>query len=499
MRGRPRGWRMLRGYSKSLGFSAVLVALLIVFDAGCRKTEPVSSLAIEDKLERPAADKNVILIVVDALRADRLTGKRGDLPLMPKVAEFASSSWWFTSATSQAAWTKPSMVSIFTSLYPGVHNVQFGVHERMTEEQAMTADALPDSLQTFASYLKRAGYRTAAIQTNANMQAQFGVDQGFDIYRFSAYPGFGADDVTDAAIETIKELRSPYFLYLHYMDPHAPYDPPAAYRAMFGAPPPITEADKELLTQYHDYYLDHALYRVGINKEQQWGHFSASGRERIRYLYDGEARFIDDEVTRLLEFLETNAGDSVIVFTADHGEELWEHGSIGHGKIVYQEVIDVPLFVRFPAFSPRLIDFPVETIDIVPTLSAFLGLEPSPDWQGRNLIPIVETSSTEPRPIFSRAMGSLQAANLHLESVTVESDKLIVNWKTGVEELYDLSKDPMEQTDLAAERAEKAAQLSKLLQVHTENNREHPKNLTKSRKTTITPEIADKLRDIAYL
>ena len=490
---------MLRSYRKGLDSLAVLVAFCIVLAAGCRKTEPVGSPAIEDTVKPTHAAKNVILIVVDALRADRLAGKRGDVPLMPKLAEFASKSWWFTNAISQAAWTKPSMVSIFTSLYPGVHKVQFGVHDMIVEEQAITADALPDSLRTFASYLKLAGYQTAAIQTNANMQAQFGVNQGFDFYRFNPYPDFRANDVTDAAIETIGQLRSPYFLYLHYMDPHAPYDPPAAYRAMFGAPPPISEAEKGLLARYNEYYLDHVLYRVGINEEQQGGSFSASGKEHIRYLYDGEVRFIDDEVTRLLEFVETNAADSVIVLTADHGEELWEHGSIGHGKIVYQEVVHVPLFVRLPGFSHRLIDFPVETIDIVPTLAAFLGLEPNPDWQGRNLIPVVETNSTAVRPIFSRAMASLQIANLHLDSVTVGSDKLIVNRKTGAEEFYDLSEDLREQINLAAERTEKVALLRELLQMHTENNRKHPKTSTETKQTTLDAETAARLKAIGYL
>lgn len=491
---------MFKEYHRILDSLAVVIAFCLVLAGGCGRTEPTGAPGIDNEVEPPAAAKNVILIVVDTLRADRLGGKRGDIPLMPKLARFASGSWWFTKASSQAAWTKPSMVSIFTSLYPGVHNVQFGLHRKVIEQEYGTADALPDSLQTIASYLKAAGWDTAGIQTNANMHAVFGVSQGFDLYRFHSYPDFRAKDVTDAAIEIVKGLRSPYFLYLHYMDPHGPYDPPAMYRAMFGTPPPIDDKSKEeLLAEFNLYYRDHVLYKLRINEQPQVDSFSASNREYIRCLYDGEARFTDDELTRLLEFLESKDSNSVIIITADHGEELWEHGAVGHGTTVYEELTHVPLIIRFPGYKACRIDFPVETIDIVPTLVGYLGLEPNPDWQGRDLVPLVKSDFTGERPVFSRAMGSQRIAELCLESVTVGSDKLIVNRRTGEEELYRLADDPGENRNLAKENAARAVQLRRLLEMHVKNNEGHPRTLAGIKQVTIDADIAKRLKAVGYL
>ncbi len=482
-------------------FSALLVVLSAALGFGCGEPRSAApEVAETDGALQSRATQNVVLIVLDALRADRINAVRDGKPLMPNLAGFAATAWRFTNATCQETWTKPSVVSLLTSLYPQVHRVQFGIHNRITDDQDMTADVVPDSIQTVASYLRLMGFHTVGIQANANLQAQFGVDQGFDQYIYRPYPDyFRADKVTDTAVEMLGTTDPPFFVYVHYMDPHAPYDPPARYREMF-TEPPLTDGDKTLLAQYNGYYLDHVFFRLGMKDARQMDSFSVSGKEHIRYLYDAEVRFADHEVGRLIETIESRAPDTVIIVTADHGEELWEHGSVGHGKTVYGELTHVPLLMRFPGVEPQQTDVPAELIDIVPTVATYLGLDPSPDWQGTNLISAVHRAGLRPRPMFSQAKGSLELAKLHLESVTLGTDKLIVDHAAGgTAMLYDLSHDPDEKIDLATERSDKVDELRALLADHAKTNEAHPKAASGPGKATLDQKTIQQLKTLNYI
>lgn len=387
--------------------------------------------------------QNVVLIVVDSLRADRLTGQRDGTPFMPNLQRFASESWAFSDATAQATWTKPSVVSLLTSLYPGAHNIQFGVAHALVPGGPITVDVVPETLEMMAEYFRKAGFQTAAVQTNANLNPAFGFGQGFESYFFEAYPMCRGTEATDVAIARVGELKPPFFLYIHYMDPHHPYDPPNPYRYTFGTPPDVPDLDRALLEGYSDgYYLDKTLFLVGVTKERKMGDLSEAGREYIRHMYDGEVRFADTEVWRLIETVRRTHPDTIVVVTADHGEEFWEHGAVGHGKTVYQELSHVPLIISFPGEAPRKVSEPVELVDILPTLAARLGLDPLPAWQGRDLT--ATALGQGPRAVFTDTRTSLKEAHLHLEAVRRGTYKLIADMTRGTRTLYDLSVDPGE-------------------------------------------------------
>jgi arylsulfatase A-like enzyme len=391
------------------------------------------------------------------------------------------------------------MVSIFTALYPGVHNVQLGLPGKIVEGQKSEVDILSDNFETMAELLKQAGYATAGIQSNAVLKEDFGFAQGFDSYHFQPYPSFTADEVTQEAIDTVQRLEPPFFLYVHYMDPHNPYDPPEKYRHLFGAPPTPSDKDRALLADYKVYYRDRIFNDVGLLEERKTADLSEEGREYVRFLYDGEARFTDDQVARLIESIETQCGPTVVIVVADHGEEFWEHNSVGHGPTVYQEVVHVPLIVRIPETEPKRIDAAVETMDILPTVSAHLGLKPGPGWQGRNLLEVAEAASPKPQAVFSATKSSLRENNKHIETVIVWPEKLIIDLKTDVWTLYDLHSDGAETVDLTLRRPERTRELQGVLEMHWEENASHPEYSADPFTRPMDQEAVDQIKAIGYM
>ena len=479
--------------SRRIGvFLSVLLgygAFLLLTCCGLRSAEAPASP------EKPS----VVLIVVDTLRADALTEPRNGQMLMPKLVRLASESIWYTRATSQSSWTKPAMVSVLTSLYPEVHNVQYGVHTKLTSADGGEVDVLPESLPAMATWFRKAGYNTAAVQANANLKGEFGFSQGFDSYTFTPYPEFRGRDVTDRAIDAALKADSPCFLYVHYMDPHHPYDPPEPYRREFSAEDTVSEEDLRLLGMYEDYYLDKVLSDVGIQSERKLAGLSPHGRQHVRSLYDGEVRYTDDEVARLIHAVREHDPRTIIIVTADHGEEFWEHGSVGHGKTVYEELIHVPLVLSVPGLPAARVDQPVETIDVLPTLAALAGLDAGAGWQGRNLRDYLGGESSTTRPVYSSTRTALREANVHLQSVTVWPNKLIVDNARGTQRLYDLSKDAQEEEDAS----KNSPDIVRTLRAHIDHQNmqagEHPLSGAAQERMSLDSETIEQMQAIGYI
>lgn len=435
-----------------------------------RELEAIGYLESTPQSAAAAPLPNVALIVIDTLRADRIHGARKGVPVMPNLSALAQEAWDFRHAVTQATWTKPATTSLLTGLYPESHNVQFGVQQTIVPGQRGDVQVLPASAPYAPEYFARLGYTPLGFQTNQHLQCKHGFGRGFgaDCAAYANMPWANADQVTDAGIAALKTVKTPFFLYAHYFDPHANYAPPQAYSAVFGDLPGFSEADAQLLEPDFyatHYYLDRMRADLGIQAEREYGSFSDAGRESIRHLYDGECRFADTEVQRLIDFLDTRFPNTILVITSDHGEEFWEHGSVGHAKTVYEELTRVPLIIRMPGADARTVTLPVETIDVLPTLAAAIGAPPDPAWQGRDL-----GSMSAGRPVFAQTRGSIPEFQLHLESVTDPPLKLILNRHhcggRPPAELYDLVNDPGEQKNLAETAPDQAARLRTLLEAH---------------------------------
>ncbi len=492
---------------KRMGFRFAALLAFALFSkvlSGC--AEPTSPPPTASTSNAPAdTHPNVILVIVDTLRADRLDAVRNGHPVMPRIREFARNSWRFTQAYAQSTWTKPSMVSIFTGTYPPTHRVQYGLATgALMEGQANAIQILPGEYTTIASFFRQSGYQTIGIQTNPHLKADFGFGQGFDEYTYLQWQE--APGLTEAALSKIKAARAPFFLYAHFFDPHASYEIREPWFSSYN-PPPINNQEQQYInTNYTtDFYLDEILHDLGSTKARKYPDLSDNAREYVRCRYDGECAFTDEYVGRLFDSILKDFKNTIIVFTADHGEELWEHGSVGHAKTVYDDVARVPLFIYVPGKTPARIDSPVETIDIEPTLAAALGLQPLPAWQGTNLYKDGSPSADPARPVFSEIRGSLAEFGLYLDMVRQGNSKYIANHTSKktptlpTQEFYDLGKDPGEHRNQLSLGVSLPPELEAARKQYDAENARHPYTQIPLEYAVSSEEHREQLEGMGYL
>lgn len=327
-------------------------------------SQPVSFSA-----EGPGTDAsrpNVIIYLVDALRSDRLGAYGCTRGLSPRLDAMAEQGVVFTDMTAQSSWTKAAVASVFTGIWPRAHGVN-GPDDR-----------LPDSLPTIAERLHAAGYRTAAVVANAYVGRPFGFARGFDHFEYLEH-GRGRSEAIGDRVESwltaLPNDDSPFFLYVHAIDPHAPYAPPEKFRERFA---PDVE--------------DPTVGRVEIVRGLVLGTVepTAGLKRDLRVLYDAEVAANDASFGRLLDLLESEGRleDTLIVFTSDHGEAFGEHGSWTHGLDLYNEVLSVPLVVRLPggADAGRRVTDPVQHIDLLPTILNRCGVDGAATLPGAVLL-----------------------------------------------------------------------------------------------------------------
>ncbi len=311
--------------------------------------------------EPQEAARNVILVSLDTLRADRLSAYGAERATTPKMDAIAARGVRFETALAPASSTPPSHMTMLTGTSPCRHGV-WGVH---------LEDILPDEIDTLAEILGRNGYTTAAITENAYVAAPYGFARGFDSYaelkqmvadRNSPSPGVitptGYAPRTFAAAEQwLRENASRRFLlFLHTYQVHGPRRPGRPYAELFGDTGPSGAPRSGFDPEFHD----------------------------LRQ-YDRLVRQLDDLVGSLLEEIEDLglAGETIVVLTSDHGEAFFEHGDHGHGWSVFGEVLRVPLVIWAPGLAqPSVVTAPAGLIDLVPTLLDLLSLPGSPDLDG---------------------------------------------------------------------------------------------------------------------
>jgi choline-sulfatase len=377
--------------------------------------------------------KNVIVFLVDTLRADKLTAinekTRVRTPGMDALARTAAV---FTSAHTHENWTKPSVATVLSGLLPWQH-------------QATTGDAkVPESVDLLSEMLQDKGYFTGTFIANGYVSDKFGFKQGWHTYRNYIREGrrtqanFVAADVLDWLDKRPKE--KPFFLYIHTIDPHVPYIPPDEIVKTYDANPydgPVNFLRDRTL-----------LENIKIGKQR----VNDRDKQRLETLYDSEITFHDIHMASIFAGLEKRGlkDSTMVVLTADHGEELFDHGSVGHGHSVWEELLHVPLVVRIPgvtfdgaaAESTRRVSAPAGHADIVPTVLETVGLPVPKGLPGRSLLTTLACAETAPRHVVSGFMDGWRTA--------VSGSLKLVHRSVSKYAVYDLAKDPRETTDIAA-------------------------------------------------
>jgi len=380
---------------------------------------------------------NIVFIVVDTLRADHVGCYGYGRQTTPTIDKVAVEGIRFEQVISSSSWTLPSVMSTFTSLPASLHGAE---HYR-----AM----LYPGIATLAEILKKQGYQTAGITSNPTTNAKYGFGKGFDFYDDYTIPMAieenlfddfkNASDITQkptsklvnkAAFKWLeKKRKGKFFLFLVYLDPHADYLAPKPFATMFDPSYKGTVNGKGIKYLKSD----------GLKK---------ADREHLKARYDGEVRFVDENIKKLLQKLTELKLDenTLLILMSDHGEEFWEHGGTHHGHSLYDELIKVPLIMKYPKFLPagKAVKQQISNLDIMPTILDLLGIPIPKQCQGQSLLPLVTGKAKyTPRPVYSETK-----AKKTIHSLRTPTHKLIVNVNTKKMEAYNLEKDPKEQNNL---------------------------------------------------
>ena len=442
------------------GLLLVAIACLVA-GSGCRKASET----------RP----NIILMVVDTLRADYLGSYGFQGPISPNLDRLASESVVFERCFSQSPWTKPSIASLFTSLYPQVHGVvdfDSNYPDRPGEALRTRTGVLPDRAVTLAEALRDGGYRTAAFVSNIWLLNKFGYGQGFELYH--DHPAEArmtrADVLTDATRVwlALRASEEPYFLYLHFMDVHAPYvvTPKKDYDRLISKVEAAGE--KRRLTQQGLPFVR----RPRIENRPRWA--TDEMRRSVAYWqarYASGVQVLDRRLGSFLDFLrqEGHLEDSLLIVTSDHGEQLFEHGGWSHGETLYDHQLHTPLIVRLPGGrgGGRRIGDIAELVDLMPTLLSVARVPAPAGLQGRDLSALLYGWQAEtPEATFATATNRAPA----MHSVRTAEHKYIVDLDTGDAFLADLAASPNEQHNVFTEQPKLAARLHRRLQRHLETS-----------------------------
>lgn len=394
------------------------------------KTRHPETVPVRKEKKQGKPRPNVIIYLVDTLRADRLGCYGYPKPTSPHLDRFAEGATLFETAVAQAPWTRPSVASILTGMGPLAHGVR------------TLEDRLPDAADTLPERLRAAGYRTAAFSTNWHVSVDTGLAQGFDDFHF--FPD--EPDSTSVNRRVLSWLdghrgSKPFFLYIHALDPHAPYMPPPDLRRRFAPGSPSQAGTREGLRR---------IYKARGEKR------SALLAE-VTPLYDAEIAANDRSFGALLSALKERKlfEESLIVFVSDHGEAFGEHRDFGHARSLHAEELDVPLVVKLPSQargerSARL----AQHVDLLPTVLAAAGLPPAPGLRGADLFWPGESG-----PAFSHLSYSGRVGM----SVVLDGWKRIEPWSRKLGRRPELYRGNDEYNDLAGSHPVRSGFLASLL------------------------------------
>jgi arylsulfatase A-like enzyme len=434
---------------------AAAVGVAVAAAAGCA---PVGDGAPGPGVAPAGAGPSLVLITVDTLRADHLPAYGYFRATSPAIDELIREGVLFENGIAPMATTLPSHASLLTSTYPVRHGVLSNL--RFFKQAAMTTE----DIRSVAQMLAERGYRTAGFTSSSPLCAESGIGTGFGT--FEGPPADVAEtprvdvvagSTVDRARDWLEDAGHPFFLWVHLFDPHSPYAPPEPYGRSYAPSARLHER----LEQRH-------VPRELLGK--------ATG---VATLYDGEIQYVDAEVGRLLGALRARGlyDGAIVVFTADHGEGLWQHGVLEHG-VIWNEQLRVPLVMRFPGGTlppgaERRMTKLASLIDVMPTLAAAAGLPlDTAQFDGIDLFSASRDTALAQREIRARVWPAENFALVGLDwkyTYFADADPL----------LFDLAADPHETRNVIADHPHVAARMrDELLQLVAAHKARSPLGVT---------------------
>ncbi len=476
-----------------------MLSLAITAALGCSTTAKknvrhVGALpSVESPIAEPAVDAgtsplpdddagedtrpNVVLIVVDTLRADHLGSYGYDLDTSPVIDTLAGDSVTFMQAYATAPWTLPSVASILTGQYPetlGIKNSDVKLEKRFL---------------TLTELFQRNGYATGAVVSHIFLKPKFGIDQGFDVFDFEeagrGRSHISSPAVTQKAIELIERYSGkPFFLFVHYFDPH--YN----YRMHSILPPDPGYGGR----------LREGMSIHEMRKMAAAGELDDNDKKYIRALYDSEVRFTDAHVGRLLDVLKQRGlyDETLVVFTSDHGEDLCDRPSnwIGHTKTLNEEVVRVPLLIKPPRLrSGRKERRAHSLIDLMPTIATLAGIEVPAGYSMDGVAIDLENTENTPRGVFAATWRWAK-----LQTLVSGDWKLLMNRKTGAVQLFNLKSDPLEKIDVANDNEDLCKKMIEEIEKKLKKHERPASHIERSNQAPgLTKEERKKLESLGYI
>jgi arylsulfatase A-like enzyme len=468
----------VRSAGRRLVAAGIVVGGLLVATGTPLTTAPLVETAVT-AVPPPAGTPDVILVSMDTTRADHLSTYGYARETSPNLTAFAADALLFTQARSPAGWTLPGHASMLTGLYPSRHGAHLSggwLAGQSIDGRRNVAFPLAADKVTLAEALRDRGYQTGAVVANFSyLYRDYGLAQGFGFYddapglllrvhppitrlvrmavpSFAVKPYRTARQVNAAALDWLDHAPTgrPAFLFVNYMEPHQPWMAEAPYdRWVWEQPQAASLVQKDLYT-----------HEVKTFTPEELGFIVAS--------YDGQVAAMDAALGELLAALKTRGRyeNALVIVTADHGEMLGDHGTVGHmGRMLYEPLVHVPLVVKFPgAERARGRDErPVQIVDVTPTALASAGAPPIPGMQGEALPGVTHTIVAEEdiNPFLVQTVGA--AYDRAIRVVYDGSHKLITTSR-GERMLFDLARDPGENENLAERDPTRVADLTRRLE-----------------------------------
>ena len=434
-----------------------------------------------------APQSTVVVFVLDTVRRDALGCYGSPSDPTPRIDALAREGVRFDQALSSSGWTLPAVGSLLTGTWPTIHGAM---------GKGVMLKPLRSEIQTAAEVFKKEKFRTVGFTNAAFVSPMVGIDRGFDVFdhKYSYnHDARSAQLVVDLAIRELHaQSGEPTFFLIHLFDPHLTYAPPTGYNTKFTngrtAPaPPITMA---------------------MCREMQTGD---NGQEPplsrdidyVRGVYQGEVNFMDAQVGRFVEELKSLGlyDQATLVVTSDHGEEFWDHGGFEHGHTLYDELIHVPLIVKFPVgVEPerREVSETVRVLDVMPTLFDVLGIEQPRTFEGQSMMSLVRGESGEARPVFAEStLYGDQKIAWRTERYKYIHDA--ASGREGIGELYDWRDDPLETRDLAHEQPQRALEMrTKLFEFYADLRR-RARDMSEPEMVNLSPVRIQELRSLGYV
>jgi len=421
-------------------------------------------------------DCNIIVLTIDALRADHVGAYGYRRNTTPNIDEFSKKGVIFKYAFVQWPRTSQSMASMLSGKYPSETGVR-GLKTRVPADNLMLAEML-----------KGAGYRTGGFVTNPNLASFFGFDQGFDEYHeewkkknkdqkwTDIQNWYSASSVTPDVVDWVRKNKdTKFFLWVHYIDPHAPFTPPKPYRSRF---------------VWDRYYQGDKL--VPTNRLELYNRLNKSKMTEVDYMvsqYDGEIAYADDNVGVLLRELNEQGllEKSIIIITADHGESMDEHGEyFKHGYKLYNPTLRIPLIIFNPRVKGGVFEEPVSALDIVPTVLDSIGAGNSGiGFEGQSLLQLRSEGGHTPQ-VFSEVDGAY--------SVVDGVYKLVLPKKSKRPLLFKYTEDPGESNPV-----NDSILIERLTNEIEEHVRNHPVRKNNAPQESLSPDIEEQLRTLGYI